>query len=66
MSMWWDTFISKQEAVERVTEELMSRQKTLVELAVKSMDDFELTSVLNEGRDSGAYYNIDKSIEETE
>lgn len=52
MSICSDVFITKEKALERVKRILLSKQEVLIDLALKSMDDFELTSYL----DSEMYY----------
>lgn len=61
MSICSDVFISLEEARERVRSKLMYQQSLLIESAIKSMNEFELSGYLNEDG-SLYYYNIDRSI----
>lgn len=52
MSICSTVSITKEEALERVKRILLSRQEDLIDLALKSMNNYELTSYL----DSDLYY----------
>ena len=54
MSICSDVFISLEEARERVRSKLMYQQSLLIESAIKSMNEFELSGYLNE--DGSLYY----------
>lgn len=58
MSICSDVYISQEEARKRVKSLLMYEQGKIVELAIKGMQNWELTSYLN-GDDSIYYYNIE-------
>lgn len=58
MSICSDVYISREKAREMVTKHLMYEQEKLVNAAVKNMQDYELTSYLNEDG-SIYYYNIE-------
>jgi hypothetical protein len=60
MSICSDVYITEEEARQRVKRMLMFNQETLIDLAVKSMQDFELTGYLNQDNDT-YYYNITKT-----
>lgn len=57
MSISSDIYITRKEAEDEVKAELMSQYEALVDLAVKSMEDWELTSKLNTDL---YFYNIEK------
>jgi hypothetical protein len=57
MSICSDVFITEEEARQRVKRMLMYNQEQLIDLAMQSMENFELTNYLNQGDDI-YYYNI--------
>ncbi len=60
MSICSDVFISREKAREMVKAKLMYQQEKLVEIAVKNMKDWELTSELNDGSEDLYFYNIER------
>ena len=47
MSICSDVFITKEEAKKLVKEKLMEEQEKLIDLAIKAMDNYDLTSHLH-------------------
>lgn len=60
MSICSDIFITEEEAREKVKRILMYQQEQLIDAAIKSMKDFELSGYLNQDG-SIYYYNIIKT-----
>lgn len=58
MSITSDVYITKEEAKKRVKAILLSQQEYLIDIAVRNMDNFELSGYLN-GGDDLYYYNIE-------
>jgi hypothetical protein len=65
MSICSDVYISKEKAQLMVKNKLLYQQELLINLAVKAMEDFELSGYLNEDG-SIYYYNIESDEEEEE
>lgn len=61
MSICSDVCISLEEARRKVKAQLMYEQEQLIDSAIKGMQEFDLTSLLN--RDSDLYYySIEKKL----
>jgi hypothetical protein len=61
MSIYSDVFITKQQAKEMVKARLMYHQERIINLAIKSMDNWELANHLNSDG-SDYYYNIKEEV----
>lgn len=59
MSISSDVYITKKEAIKMVTSQLLHEQKQLIKRAVKGMDDWELTNILNDYNGEDYYYHIE-------
>ena len=55
-----DVYISKEEAIKRVKAKLMYDHELLINSAIKGMDTWDLSSILNQDSDL-YYYNIEDS-----
>jgi hypothetical protein len=58
MSICSDVYITKEEAIKKVTELLMYEQEKLIKKAIEAMDSWELGSYLNKDSDI-YYYNVE-------
>lgn len=65
MSICSDVYINVDEARRKVKAKLMCEQERLIDSAIKGMDEWDLSSILNRNSDL-YYYNIESEESEEE